>query len=82
MRDPSSWLNTAVQDWKFPVSREWIVAAHSYDLLHAINSKKTPKPYPTPWLAENTSRIGSKKRQLTSDVLDKLERMNPKENDG
>lgn len=82
MRDPSSWLQAAVNDWKYPVSQEWIVATHTYDLHATVNSKNKPKPYPTPWLAEGTSRIGKKKRQLTSDVLDKLDRMNPKENDG
>lgn len=78
LRDPTSWLQAAVNEWEYPVSREWMVAAHSYDLLHAVNSKNKPKPYPTPWLAEGTQKLGSK-HQSRGSVLDKLERMNPKE---
>lgn len=81
LRDPSSWLQAAVNDWKFPVSTEWIVAAHTWDLLAAVNSKNKPKPYPTPWPAEGQNKIGSSK-QAPSHVLSFLERMNPKENDG
>lgn len=81
LRDPTSWIQAAVNDWDFPVSREWIVQAHTYDLLHAVNSKNKPKPYPTPWVPEGTQKLGSKK-QTRSNVLDKLERMNPKESDG
>ena len=81
MRDPSSWLQAATSEWTHPVSRDWIVATHTYDLLAAVNSKK-PKPYPTPWPAQNTKKLGSAKGQSRTDVLKNLERMNPKENDG
>lgn len=81
LRDPSSWLQASIAGWDFPVTREWIVGAHTYDLLHAVNSKKTPKPYPTPWPNENTKRLGRSNRP-TNEVLAQLERMNPKENDG
>jgi hypothetical protein len=80
-RDPESWLQAAIADWTYPVSREWIVASHTYELLAAVNTKGKSKPYPTPWPQEGTNKIGSKK-QATSDVLAQLERMNPKENDG
>ena len=82
LRDPASWLQAARNEWDYPVSREWVVAVHNYDLHAAINSKNKAKPYPTPWPAQNTKRIGSGKRQANRDVLNKLERMNPKENDG
>lgn len=81
MRDPSSWLQAAASDWKYPVTNEFIVAAHTWDLLAAVNSKNKPKPYPTPWPAEGTNKIGSS-NQAPEDVLRFLERMNPKENDG
>jgi hypothetical protein len=80
--DPSSWLQAVVNDWKHPVSREWIVLTHVYDLLAAVNSKNKPKPYPTPWLAENTQRIGGKKPQSNADVLQRLQAMNPKDENG
>lgn len=82
MRDPSSWLQAAANDWKHPVSFEWMVQTNTYDLHAAINSKRKAKPYPTPWQSPDTNRIGSKKRQKRADVLAALERMNPKENDG
>jgi hypothetical protein len=66
-RDPESWLYARMNDWKYPVSREWIVQAHTYDLLYAVNSKKKPKP------------IGSGRKQSSDIVRKLLERMNPKE---
>lgn len=80
--DPSSWLQAVVNDWKHPVSREWVVLSHVYDLLAAVNSKNKPKPYPTPWLAENTKRVGGRKPQTNQAVLERLEAMNPKEDNG
>lgn len=81
LRDPSSWLQSARNGWDFPVSREWIVSAHHYDLVHAINSKKKPKAYPAPWPDPNTKRLG-KRNQSPSDVKQKLARMNPEETNG
>ena len=82
LRDPDSWLQAVHNDWDYPVSREWMTLAHTYDLHATVNSKNRPKPYPTPWLDANTKRLGSKKPQDRSDVLAKLATMNPKENDG
>ncbi len=82
MRDPSSWLHAAEAKWKYPVSREWIAMIHNYDLHAAINSKNKAKPYPAPWPADNSNKLGSNKRQAKAHVLKNLERMNPKENDG
>jgi hypothetical protein len=59
-----------------------MVAIHTYDLLAAVNSKKKPPGYPTPWPSADSKRIGSKKRQSRQQVLDYLARMNPKENRG
>lgn len=78
LRDSESWLQVAVNGWKYPVSREWMVSAHSYDLLARVNSKQKPKPYPTPWPDEGSTRLGSSK-QSRSNVLSMLGRMNPKE---
>ena len=81
-RDPTSWLQARVNNWDYPVSREWMVQTHTYDLHAQVNSKNKPKPYPTPWLNANSKRLGSKTPQSRQDVLAKLEHMNPKENDG
>lgn len=65
-----------MSDWKYPVSREWIVAAHTFDLQAQVNSKKKPKSYPAPWPDTNTTKIGSGKK--SDKVRETLARMNPK----
>ena len=82
MRDPSSWVQAAVNEWAYPVDRNWITLTQVYDLLAVVNSKNKPKPYPVPWPKENTSKLGSKNAQKRSDVISKLDQMNPKETDG
>ena len=81
LKDPTSWLQASRNGWDFPVSREWMVAAHHYDLVHAINSKKRPKPYPTPWPDPSKTRIG-KTRESVDAVKRKLAKMNPEETHG
>jgi hypothetical protein len=79
MAHPNSHLQAAVNNWKYPVSYEWIVLSHIFDLLAMSNSKKKPKPYPTPWPDPNVNRLKPHKAQSRSDVLKQLRRMNPKE---
>ena len=78
---PDSWLQAAVNKWKYPVPREFDVLANTFDLLAMVNSKKKPKPYERPWPSENQNKIG-RKRQSKKDVLKRLEAMNPKEENG
>jgi hypothetical protein len=79
IRETDSWLQARMNDWSYPVSREWIVAAHTFDLITAVNSKKKAKPYPAPWPDVNVKKIGSGKKQRSDNVRNLLERMNPKE---
>lgn len=79
LRDMSSWTHASVSEWEYPVSREWIVNAHVYDLLAAVNSKKKPKPYPTPWPEAGLNKIGGKIKQDRKTVIERLRQMNPKE---
>lgn len=78
MKDPASWTQAAKSNWKHPVSFDWMVLANSYDLQTTINSKRKPKPYPTPWANKDSNIIGSK-NQDRAHVLAMLKRMNPKE---
>lgn len=78
LRQTDSWLQAAIHDWDYPVTHEWMVAAHTYDLLAAVNSKNKPKPYPTPWRPAGTNKLG-KANQSNATVLKHLEAMNPKE---
>jgi hypothetical protein len=73
-----SWTQSARSGWNYPVSREWIVAAHTYDLLARVNSKNKPKPYPNPF--PNTEVVRTGKTNLSSDEVKKiLAKMNPTE---
>ena len=79
-RDPSSWVQAAYNGWAFPVSREWIVASHTYDLHAAVNSKKgsKPKPYPNPFPDKSRDRVG-KTDKSPAEVRRILAWMNPTE---
>lgn len=59
LRDPTSWLQAAVNGWKFPVSHEWILMANQYDMNAQINSKRKPKPMPRPWPSGNETKVGT-----------------------
>lgn len=48
IRDTSSHVCAAVQGWDGPRSREWLLIADLFDLTHAVNSRRTPTPYPRP----------------------------------
>ena len=80
LRDPGSWLQAAKAGWEYPVTREWIVGAHTYDLLAAVNSGKgkKPKPYPNPFPNADQTRRG--KTDLPADQAKSvLRKLNPKE---
>lgn len=78
LQDTSSWTQASMSRWSYPVSREWIVQAHTFDLMAQVNSgKKKPKPYPAPWPDPTTNRIGSTKKRSDSDVRRLLKMMNP-----
>lgn len=65
--DPSSALASALAGWDYPISREALLLADQFDLLHQANSdpkKSKPKPHPMrPWKqskGRETERRGSK----------------------
>lgn len=78
LQDTNSWVQASKSEWGFPVSREWIVQAHTFDLLATVNSgKKKPKPYPAPWPDPSVNKIGSSKKRSDADVRRLLKMMNP-----
>lgn len=79
-RNPESWLQAARAGWSYPVSREWIVGSHTYDLLAMANSGKgkKPKPYPNPFPNKDVVRTG-KTTRTPEEVRKILNWMNPKE---
>lgn len=78
LQETDSWLQSVKSGWKYPVSREWIVQAHTFDLHARVNTKNKPKPYPAPWPDKATNKIG-KAGQSDKQVRKILDLMNPKE---
>lgn len=80
MRSPDSWLQASVSGWEYPVSRDWIVASHTYDLHAMANSGKgkKPKPYPNPFPDRSKVKTGKTDRS-PAEVRELLRKMNPKE---
>jgi hypothetical protein len=80
IRDPSSWLQASWSGWTYPVSREWIVTSHLWDLLANVNSGKgrKPKPYPNPFPSKDAKRSG-RTNLPPAEVKKLLARMNPEE---
>lgn len=69
IRDPSSWLSTAINRWDHPISYEWAALAATYDLHAQVHSKRKPKPYPRPW---GNSDKGKRKGTARSDAREIL----------
>ena len=81
LKDPSSAVFAAANEWDFPLSREGLMLADLFDLLHQANSsKKVRNRYPRPF-KQGAKRVGKTNRSA-ADVKKILSRMNPKENDG
>jgi hypothetical protein len=78
LQDTNSWAQAAKSEWDYPVSRQWIVQAYTFDLLATVNGgKKKPKPYPAPWPDPSVNKIGSTKKRSDADVRRLLKMMNP-----
>lgn len=69
--DPTSWLQTAKNDWQHPISYEWTIHAATYDLLAQVNSKRKPKPWPRPWGTPTKVHKGRKPRRDARAILNK-----------
>lgn len=67
MSDPSSWVQAAVNRWKFPVSREWILTADAHDRAIDMSGSKSPQKYYTkrPW-PDVARRVTSKGKPRTA----------------
>lgn len=69
-----------MNEWKYPVTNEWILLAHTHDLHHQVaNGKKKIKPLPKPWPEGNANKIGNTKGHTNEQVIAALRRMNSSE---
>lgn len=79
LKDPSSRSQAAHNDWKYPVSYEWMIISQLVDLTIAVNSKKgKAKPIEKPWKTEAKNKIGGSTLSR-EEVIRRLESMNNKE---
>lgn len=66
LRDTRSWLFAAVNEWEYPVSREWLLAADQFDVFVRANTPKkyarSIKPHPRPFPTEK--RYGGRKKNI------------------
>lgn len=69
-RNPTSYVHATEEGWTFPVSFEWIILKHSFDLLAKVNSESEPTPYPAPW--DNAGRPQPMSREEVEAVLRKM----------
>ena len=81
LKDPSSAIYAAANEWDYPLSREGLVLADLFDLtVQANSSKKIRVQYPRPFV-QGGKRLGRTKRSR-KEVLALLGQMNPKEQHG
>lgn len=78
MRNPQSWLQSAVNGWKYPVDNSYMMLAETYDLLARVNSKNKPKPIPRPWPSKDKTTIGSTTR-TREEIEARLNKSKPKD---
>lgn len=71
MRDTTSWLQAAVNNWKFPASMEWIMMVQQFDAFVAVNSKNS-KPTPMPWQSPIRSGKPTVSQEKVREVLDAM----------
>jgi hypothetical protein len=76
LKNPESWLQAAHNDWKYPVSHEWMMLAELFDLTHKGLSKKA-KPLKRPWKSANENTIGKPTRSRAV-IEARLGKMNPR----
>lgn len=79
LRDPTSWLQAAYNEWKHPASMEWMTLVQQLDAFVAANSKNRVKPTPMPWQGPKRYGNPSVPEWKVREVLDA---MRPKETDG
>ena len=71
--DPSSATAAALAGWTHPISREAVILMDLFDLEHAVNSKKRPKPHPgRPWRNQSRKQMGKAGTRTNAEVVEIL----------
>ena len=74
--DPASATAASMEGWPYPMSREAVILADVYDLVHAVASKGKAKRYPRPWPDLDKTVLG-KTTLPVAKVLALLKRRGP-----
>jgi len=69
-RNPTSFVHASEEGWSFPVSFEWIVLKHLFDLTAKVNSESEPPGYPAPW--DNADKPKPMSREAVEAALRKM----------
>lgn len=80
--DPTSQLQAAINGWKYPVSREWMLLARLLDVQTMSKSKHKVQPIGRPWPDTEKNTIGANQKRPQTEIRKILDAMKPKENDG
>lgn len=74
--DPSSAIAAAALGWEYPLSREALILLDLFDLEHAANSSKKPKPHGMRPKAQTQqrNRYGDTAGRTPAEVIDILTR--------
>lgn len=74
--DPSSAVAAAALGWDYPMSREALILLDTFDLQHAANSSKRPKPHPMRPKSQSkrTNRYGNTGGRSVEQVKELLRR--------
>ncbi|MGL5910664.1 MAG: hypothetical protein ACRCZP_11725 [Phycicoccus sp.] len=67
MTDPSSQVATSVAQITGTRSREWLLLADIFDLLHTVNARRRTRPYPRP--GDRPRRVGNTGNRTREEVL-------------
>lgn len=79
LRDPTSWLQAKVNEWKHPVSMEWMLNANIFDVTLASNSKGKVQPMERPWPSTHANRIGGRTKLPQNKIREILDNLRTKE---
>jgi hypothetical protein len=69
LKDTRSWVFAAINEWEYPVSREWLLAADQFDMFARAHTPKKYqrqlKPHPRPFSTATEKRYGGRNKNRT-----------------
>lgn len=72
LKDSTSWLQAAYNDWSYPVSMEWVMLVQQFDAFAMVNSKRKPQPTKMPWQTPIKSGKPQVSEKRVREILDAM----------